>query len=191
MSAFNYSDVLIRLLYNGLTAFIIIRFVYFPRDRRPEYLFTFLIFNQMIFFVCTFLKYIMMDIGFAFGLFAIFSILRYRTESIPIREMTYQFLVITLGALNGLVSHGSWHPELLAVNLFVLIAVVLLDGHFLNRSGSSQTVRYEKIELIRPDRRNELISDLKIRTGLNVTAVQINGIDFMRDSADLVVFYQK
>jgi hypothetical protein len=88
--------VLVRLLYNSITTFLIIRFIYFPRERKQEYLFTFLIFNQMIFFVCTFLKYIMIDLGFAFGLFAIFSILRYRTEAIPIREMTYQFLVITL-----------------------------------------------------------------------------------------------
>ena len=144
----------------------------------------------MIFFVCTFLKYIMIDLGFAFGLFAIFSILRYRTEAIPIREMTYQFLVITLGALNGLVSHGTWHPELLFVNAFIFSLVFILDGRTFKRIGYSQSIRYEKIELIKPDRREDLITDLKARTGLDITRVQICNIDFMRDSADLIVFHQ-
>ncbi len=191
MGQFNYFDILIRFAYDAMTAFIIIRCVYYPREKKQEYLFTFFVFNFMIFFVCTFLKYILMDIGFAFGLFAIFSILRYRTESIPIREMSYQFLVITLGALNGLANVGTWHPELLFIDVIILMLVLVLDGKALRNFGLSQTVRYEKIELIRPAKREELMSDLRARTGLDITRMQIKKIDFLNDSADIEVFYQE
>jgi hypothetical protein len=191
MGHYNFLDILVRFAYNAGTAFLIIRCVYYPRERKQEYLFTFFVFNFMIFFVCTFLKYILMDIGFAFGLFAIFSILRYRTESIPIREMSYQFLVITLGALNGLANIGTWHPELLFVDFIILALVLVLDGKALKNAGLSQTIRYEKIELIRPARMAELLSDLRARTGLDITRVQIRKIDFLNDSADILAFYRE
>jgi len=190
MAQYDFVDIGVRLVYNAATAFLIIRCVYFPRERKQDYLFTFFVFNFMIFFVCTFLKYILMDIGFAFGLFAIFSILRYRTETIPIREMSYQFLVITLGALNGLSSKGTWHPELILLNLTILVLVMVLDGMFLNRLGVSQSVRYEKINMIQPSRRAELLADLRARTGLDITSLRINRIDFLNDSAEIQVFYR-
>lgn len=189
MVMFDFLDISVRLVYDVLTALLIVRFVYFRRERRREYLFTFVVFNLLIFFVCTFLKSILMDIGFAFGLFAIFSVLRYRTESIPIREMTYQFAVICLGALNGLADPGTWHPELLFLNVVTLAVIFVLDGQVLAKEESFQPVKYDRIELIRPDRRAELIEDLKDRTGLDVRRIQIRKIDFLRDSADLLLFY--
>ncbi len=190
MDPMNYADLLVRLGYSLATVFVVIRFVYFPKERKPEYLFTFYIFNLMIFLVCAFLKHVLMDIGFAFGLFAVFSILRYRTESIPIREMTYQFLVITLGALHGLANAGTWHPELLFVDLLILALVTALDGGRRGRAGLSQSVRYEKIELILPGRRAELLADLRVRTGLEITHLNIRRIDFLNDSAEIDVHYR-
>ena len=114
-------SICLRLVYNLTAATIIIRFIYYPKENKREYLFTFFIFNILIFFVCSFLKSIIINIGFAFGLFAIFTILRYRTETIPSREMTYQFLIITLGAIHGLASIGTWHLQLLFINLTVVL----------------------------------------------------------------------
>ena len=190
MEHFPFLDMLVRLSYDVLTAFIVIRCVYYPKERKREYLLTFFVFNIVIFFVCTFLKHTLMDIGFAFGLFAVFSILRYRTESIPIREMTYQFLVITLGALNGLADVGTWHPELVFIDLVILTLVVVLDGRAGSKEGFTQTIRYEKIELVRADRRAELLADLKARTGLDIYRFEIRKIDFLNDSAEIVVFYR-
>jgi hypothetical protein len=190
MPSFDFLDTIVRLGYDAAAAFVIIRFVYYPKDRKRDYLFTFFVFNLLIFFVCTFLKHILLDISFAFGLFAVFSILRYRTESIPIREMTYQFLVITLGALNGLADEGTWHPELLFIDLIIVAVVVLLDGRMSRRREElCQTVKYEKIELIRPSRAAELLADLKERTGLDIRRTQIRKIDFLNDSAEILVFY--
>lgn len=191
MTGLVLTDLLVRFAYSFITAFIIIRLIYFRRERKREYLFTFIIFNVLIFFVCAFLKSVSMNIGFAFGLFAIFSILRYRTETIPIREMTYQFLIITLGAINGLADVGTWHPELLAINTLIFAVVFFFDGGFLIGDELSQPVRYEKIELIKPEKRDALMADLYERTGLNIRRIQIERIDFLRDTADLIVYYKE
>jgi hypothetical protein len=192
MASFNFVDTLVRLAYDAAAALIVVRFVYYPKERKRDYLFTFFVFNLLIFFVCTFLKHVLLDISFAFGLFAVFSILRYRTESIPIREMTYQFLVITLGALNGLADAGTWHPELLFIDAVIVIVVVFLDGRRSHdREDLCQTVKYEKIELIKPSREAELLADLRERTGLAVARTQIRKIDFLNDSAEILLFYRK
>jgi hypothetical protein len=190
MDNFNLLDISVRLAYNAVTALFIIRFVYYPREKKREYLFTFVVFNMMIFFVCTFLKYVLLDIKFAFGLFAVFSVLRFRTEPIPIREMTYQFLVITLGALNGMADVGTWHPELLFLNLVILAAVAAFDGKILLKQEYSQTVKYDRIELILPSEREALMADLRLRTGLDIYRLKIGKIDFLRDAAEIVVFYR-
>lgn len=190
MTEFNFPDLFVRFAYNSITAFIITRYIYFQKEKRREYLFTFLVFNMVIFFVCSFLKSIIMDVGFAFGLFAIFSILRYRTETIPIREMTYHFLVITLGAVNGLANPGTWHPELVFINLVMVVFIFVLDSNFVFKEEFSQFIRYEKIDLIKPARRDELIADLRERTGLDIHRLKIEKINFLRDTAEIVVYYK-
>ena len=186
----NLLDLGIRFAYNFIIAFIIIKYIYFPKEKRREYLFTFFVFNMVIFFVCSFLKSIIMDVGFAFGLFAIFSILRYRTKTIPIREMTYQFLVITMGAVNGLANPGTWHPELLSINMAILIFIFALDSNFIMNEEFSQFIKYEKIELIKPEKREALLADLRERTGLDIHRLKIEKINFLRDTADIVVYYK-
>lgn len=190
MSGFDFGDLLIRFVYNLVTAVLVIGFIYFQKEKRREFLFTFFVFNMVIFFVCSFLKSIIMDVGFAFGLFAIFSILRYRTETIPIREMTYQFLVITLGAVNGLANPGSWHPELLVIDTAVVLVIFVLDSNLVLKEEFSQAVRYEKIELIQPEKRELLLTDLRERTGLAIHRVKIERINFLRDTADITAYYR-
>ena len=191
MTEFDFPDLFVRFAYNFVTVFIITRYIYFHKEKRREYLFTFFVFNMVIFFVCSFLKSIIMDVGFAFGLFAIFSILRYRTETIPIREMTYQFLVITLGAVNGLANPGTWHPELVFINMVMVVFIFVLDSNFVFKEEFSQFIRYEKIELIKPARRDELIADLRERTGLDIHRIKIEKINFLRDTANIVVYYKE
>jgi hypothetical protein len=186
----SFIDLLLRLAYNLAAATIIIRFIYYPKECKREYLFTFFIFNILIFFVCTFLKSIIINIGFAFGLFAIFTILRYRTETIPIREMTYQFLIITLGAINGLANIGTWHFQLLFINLTVVVFTFILDSNILLKEEHSQPILYEKIELIKPDKREALLVDLRERTGLDIYRIKINRIDFLQDTATITVYYK-
>ena len=187
----SFIDLLLRLAYNLAAAVIIIRFIYYPKEKKREYLFTFFIFNILIFFVCTFLKSIIINIGFAFGLFAIFTILRYRTETIPIREMTYQFLIITLGAINGLASIGTWHLQLLFINLTVVVFTFILDSNLLLKEEHSKPILYEKIELIKPEKRDALLVDLRERTGLDIYRIKINKIDFLQDTAIITVYYRE
>lgn len=182
-------DLLLRFSYNFLTVFVIIRCIYFRKGKR-DFLFTFFLFNLLIFFVCSFLRSMMLDLGFAFGLFAIFTILRYRTETIPIREMTYQFIVITLAAINGLPQSGTWYPELILVNLIVLTFTFILDGDMIIDDELSRTIEYEKIELIKPDQRDAMVADLRERTGLDIQHIRIESINFLRDTAKVTVYYK-
>lgn len=186
-----FVDLVLRFVCDIIAAFVIIRFIYYPRERKREYLFTFFLFNVLIFFVCSFLRVVIMDIGFAFGLFAIFAILRYRTETIPIREMTYHFAVITLGAVNGLANIDTWFLELLFINLTVPILAFFMESNRFMAEEFSQSVKYEKIELVKPARREELIADLRERTGLDIHRIRIEKIDFLHDTAKIVVYYRE
>lgn len=181
---------LIRFVLSFATTFLIVRFIYYPKKGSRKFLFTFLIFNALIFFICFFLNSIVMNVGFAFGLFAIFSILRYRTETIPIREMTYQFIVIAIGAINGLVNTTPFDIKIMAANLIIILLVLLFDALLLKDDEKVQLIRYEKIELIKDSERENLMSDLKERTGLNIYRIDIIKIDFLRDTADLNIFYK-
>jgi Ca2+/Na+ antiporter len=132
---------------------------------------------------------IKLKIGFAFGLFAVFSIIRYRTEQIPIREMTYLFTVIILAVLNALSNGSLSYAELLLANTAVLVTVFLLEKNFLYNKELVQRITYEKIELIKPENYSRLIADLKERTGLDVIRVEIDTINFLNDTAKLKMLY--
>lgn len=187
----SFYDLVLRFIGNFITAFIIIRLLYYPKGRRRDFLFTFFLFNALIFFVCSFLNSVEMDIGFAFGLFAIFTVLRYRTETIPIREMTYQFIVITLGAVNGLAGLENCLLELLFINLTVPVLTYVMDNNFLVKEESSQHILYEKIDLIKPGKRKELLEDLRKRTGLDIRRIRIGKINFLNDTVKMTVYYDE
>jgi len=151
--------------------------------------FTFLAFNTVIYFVLSFLTSIEIGIGVGFGLFAIFTILRYRTDPIPIREMTYLFVIAALPVINSAGAIGTIWPQLIAANLAILAIMWVLEREWGFHYEASKRIVYEKIELIRPDRRTELIADLEMRTGLNIKRVVIGKVDFLHDTTNLKVYY--
>ncbi len=177
----------LRIGIDFLSVLILIRFVYFPIYRSRENIFTFFIFNVIIFLITYLLNKVEMSMGAAFGLFAVFSMLRYRTENISTKDMTYMFLLIALGLLNA-VSKGGW-DELLLINLIIISVTYLLESNLLMKKETSKIVMYENIELIRPDKKDELIADLEKRMGVKINQITIDKIDFLRDSALVHVFY--
>jgi hypothetical protein len=177
----------IRLLVNFVSVFILIRFIYFPIYRSRENVFTFFIFNIIIFLITFLLNKVEMSMGAAFGLFAVFSMLRYRTEDISIKDMTYLFLVIAMGLINA-VSKGSW-DELSLLMAIIILVTYFLESNVLMKKEVSKIVMYENIELIKPANRQQLIADLENRMGVKINQVVIGKIDFLRDAAQIHVFY--
>lgn len=175
--------------FNLLVALVIVRLIYYPSTHNKPYVFTFLAFNTVIFFVLTFMSSIEIGVGMGFGLFAIFSILRYRTNPIPIREMTYLFIIVALPVMNMAAVDGTLWPQLIAANLAVVALMAVLEKGWGFKYEASKHILYEKIELIRPERRAEMIADLEQRTGLKIKRVLVEKVDFVRDTASLKVYY--
>ncbi len=185
----DFFEMVIRFLINFSVATIVIRAIYYPIHKRKDYLFTYFLFNILIFFVCILLNGVKLKLGFAFGLFAIFGILRYRTEQLPIKEMTYLFMIIAIAIVNSLSDKKVSLAELLFVNLAIVTATFLLEKVFLLKHESRKDVLYEKIENVKPENHEQLIADLKERTGLNINRVQVGKIDFLRDTVKIIVYY--
>jgi hypothetical protein len=177
----------IRLAINFSSVFVLIRFIYFPIYRSRENVFTFFIFNLIIFLITFLLNKVEMSMGAAFGLFAVFSMLRYRTEDISIKDMTYLFLVIAMGLINA-VSKGNW-DELTLLAIIIILSTYLLESNVLMKKEVSKIVMYENIELIKPENKVLLIEDLEKRMGVKINQVVLCKIDFLRDAAQLHVFY--
>ncbi|GAP67625.1 hypothetical protein BA6E_10168 [Bacteroidales bacterium 6E] len=180
--------LLIRFLVNFLITGGIIRFLYYPRSRRRDYFFTFLLTSTTIFMLLFLLDSVQIQVGFALGLFAIFGILRYRTDTLPIREMTYLFMIIGISVINALYKNASW-LDLAVINLIFIAVTWIMESSNILRHVSSKKIIYEKIDLIRPENKAALLADLKNRTGLNITKVEVGTIDFLKDTALLNVYY--
>ncbi|HEX5002643.1 MAG TPA: DUF4956 domain-containing protein [Bacteroidia bacterium] len=177
----------VRLGVNLVSVIVLVRFIYFPVYRSRENVFTFFIFNLIIFLITYLLNKVEMSMGAAFGLFAVFSMLRYRTEDISIKDMTYMFLLIAMGLINA-VSKGSW-DELALLNTIIIFITYILESNLLIRKEVSRIITYENIELIKPERRVELIIDLENRLGIKINHINIGKVDFLRDAAVIQVFY--
>ena len=175
--------------FNLLVALIVVRFIYYPSTHEKRYVFTFMTFNTIIFFVVSLMSSIELGIGVGFGLFAIFSILRYRTDPIPVREMTYLFVIAALPVMNFSALNGDVWQQVIAANAAVVIIMFLLEKGWGFRYENSRRVIYEKIELIQPGRRAELIADLENRTGLKIKRINIGKVNFLRDTVDLKVYF--
>src|SRR3990172_3895834 len=177
--------------FNLAIAFLIVRLIYYPRTRDKNYVFTFLSFNTVIYFVLGLLTSIELSIGVGFGLFALFSVLRYRADEIPIREMTYLFIVIALPVINSaLTSNGDFIKVMIANTVMVVLLFVLEKGWGF-RFEVSKRITYEKIELVTPDKRELLLDDLRKRTGLPVRLAQVGRIDFVKDTAEIMIYYEE
>lgn len=185
----DFFSLIFRFIVNTIMLWMIVRHLYYPRTYRKDYVFTFILLGVVVFFMCFLLANIKLQLGFALGLFAVFGIIRYRTNPIPIKEMSYLFLIIAISLINSLSNKKVSYAELIFSNLALLgVAIVLEKGLFIKHL-SQQTVIYEKIDLIVPEKREELIEDLKKRTGLNIVSIDIGKIDFMRDIAWITIHY--
>jgi len=187
----DFFEMIIRFLINFAVVFALVRVIYFPAHRRKDYLVTFFLINILIFFVCIVMNDVKMNMAFAFGLFAIFGILRYRTEQLPIKEMTYLFMVIAVAVLNSLAGKKISFAELMLVNGSIVVATYLLEKVFLLKHESRKSITYEKIENVKPENHEALITDLKERTGLDINRIQIGKIDFLRDTVKIIIFYHE
>ncbi len=185
----DFANFLLGFGFNLLVAFILVRWIYYPSTHNKAYVFTFLAFNTVIYFVLSFLTRIEIGIGVGFGLFAIFTILRYRTDPIPIREMTYLFIFAALPVMNSAGASSLIWWQLVSANLAILAVMFILEKEWGFHYEASKRIVYEKIDLIRPERRQELLADLEVRTGLKVKRIAIGKIDFLRDVADIKVYY--
>lgn len=177
----------IRLLVDLASVFVLIRFIYYPSYRTREFFFTFFIFNLVIFLVTFMMNKVEMSLGASFGLFAVFGIMRYRSEDISAKDMTYLFLVIAIGLLSAVIK-GGW-DEVLLINAIILIITLSLESNLLMKKELGKEVQYENIEMIKPENHHKLIEDIKLRTGLNVHRFSIRKVDFLRDTATIRIYY--
>ena len=185
----DFFELLIKALFNFLVIGYIVRYLYYPATKNKDYLFTYLLISLTVFLLCFLLENVKLQLGFALGLFAVFGIIRYRTDPIPIKEMTYLFLVIGISVMNALANKKISHTELIFANFSLIALSYVLEKIWLLKHESSKMIFYEKIELIKPNKMSDLIDDLKDRTGLNITRVVVRKIDFLRDTAQLKIFF--
>jgi hypothetical protein len=174
---------------NLVVAIIIVRFVYYPVTQSKNFVFTFLSFNTIVYFVLGFLTSIELSIGVGFGLFAIFSVLRYRTDEIPAREMTYLFIIIALPVMNSVMSSSEDFIKLLIANGTIMTLLYIVEKEWGFHFEISQRITYELVDHITPEKRDLLLANLRQRTGLPIKRVEIGRIDFLRDTVELRAFY--
>lgn len=199
-------ELAVRFILNLVACFIITRLLYFPKSRRTDYYFTFMAFSSAMLLLLHKMGSVEIGVGLTLGLFAIFGIIRYRTETVPIREMTYLFIIIAVAAINGLstVYRVVTSPEGLLcyrlslqdvgicvlTNVLIILLILILERARSLPRTATKIIQYDKIGLIVPQRRDEMILDLKERTGLDIVDVEIGQIDFLKDSAVLKVVYR-
>ena len=185
----DFLKLIVKTVFNLIIITVIIRYIYYPVTKNKDYLFTYFLISMTVFLLCVLLDSVKLQLGFALGLFAIFGIIRYRTDPIAIKEMTYLFLVIGISVVNALSNKKISYAELVFANLMIVFVTYGMENLWLLRHQSRKNITYEKIELILPEKREELIADLKARTGIDVIRVEIRRIDFLRDTANLRIFY--
>ena len=187
--ATDFFRLVLKTTFNLAVVLLIARCIYYPITKNKDYLFTYLLISLTVFVLCVLLDDVKLQLGFALGLFAIFGIIRYRTDPIPIKEMTYLFLVIGVSVVNALANKKISHVELLFANAIIVFVTYGMERLWLLKHEVRKSVIYEKIQLIVPEKRDELLSDLRERTGINIHRVEIKRIDFLKDTASISIFY--
>ena len=181
--------LIFRLVVNIIFLTIIIRYLYYPSKKRKDYLFTYFLIGLITFFLCFALKKFNIDTGMGLGLFAIFGIIRYRTDAIEIKEMTYLFLVIGVSVVNALASNKISIAEMALINFSVVGITFGLERLWLVKHETRKTIIYERIDLIRPESYDEMLEDLESRTGLSINRFDVGKIDFLNDTAQVRIYY--
>jgi hypothetical protein len=184
-------NLIIRFGFNLSVAFIIVKIIYQRDHNNNDFVFTYFMFNSLIFFFASILGSITINMGFAFGLFAVFAILRYRTDPIPIKEMTYLFIVITIGVINALSGDEVSIGALLFTNTALVGLTYFLEKYWQNNLLASMNIDYEKIENVKPENHEALLADLKERTGLNIQDFQFSRMNFLRDTVRIKIYYKE
>ncbi|MEY3236795.1 MAG: hypothetical protein RI883_896 [Bacteroidota bacterium] len=181
--------LLVRLAVNMTVLTLLIRYLYYPKTQRKDYLFTYYLIGTITFFLCFGLKKLDIDTGMGLGLFAIFGIIRYRTDAIEIKEMTYLFLIIGISVVNSLASNQISIAEIAIINGSVILLTFILEKVWLIKHETRKTINYERIDLIVPEKYQEMKEDLEKRTGIVVNRFEIGKIDFLTDTAQVRIYY--
>ena len=181
-------NLIVRFGFNLFIAFIIIKLIYQRNHSNNDFVFTYFMFNTLIFFFAFLLSNITINIGFAFGMFAVFAILRYRTDPIPIKEMTYLFIVITIGVINALSGAEVSYGALLFTNITLVGLTYFLETYWQNNALILRTIEYEIIENIKPENHDKLLIDLKNRIGLPIIKFETHRINFLRDTVRISIY---
>ena len=181
-------DLVLRFTFNAAIAYIIIKVIYYRDFKNNDFIFSYFMFNTLIFFFAYILGGIDINMGFAFGLFAVFAMLRYRTNPIPIKEMTYLFIVITVGVINALSGNMISLGALLFTNFSIVLLTFILENYWQNNLLISRTIDYENIENIKPENHEKLLADLEERTGLVIIYYDIQNINFLRDTVKVKIY---
>lgn len=197
----HFASLVMRLVINLVVVSIIARGFYYPRSHRRDYMFIYILMSMSIFLLVSLMEGDGMNLGAAMGLFAIFGIMRFRTEAVPIREMTYLFMLIAVSVVNAL-GRAEYHPKadywdgfglvtIVFVNLIFIGMAWLFESSKLVNSNCSKYIRYDNIALIAPDKREELKADLEKRTGLKIQRLEIGLVDFLKDACLIRIFYDE
>jgi hypothetical protein len=185
----DFVELLVRFGLNLLVTVFIVVGLYAKSSKRKDFYFTYIAISIVIFLLCFLLESVKIELGFALGLFAIFGIIRYRTDAIPIKEMTYLFVVIAISVINALANKKISYAELITTNLLIMVGLYILEKILNLRQEISQRIVYEKIENMHADKKDELMADLVARTGINIKRIEVDRIDFLRDVAIIYIFF--
>lgn len=188
----DFIKMMFRFTLNILFLTIIIRGLYFATTRRKDYLFTYYMIGIIVFFLCFTLKKYELDIGMALGLFAIFGIIRYRTNPVDIKEMTYLFVIIGVSVINSLANKKMSYAEIVGANTMIVFMMYIIERVWLVNNLSEKLISYEVIENIKPENYDILKEDLETRTGLVISNIKVGDVDFLKDSAQITIkYYEK
>ena len=190
IDADHVKSLLLAFFINLVAILIVVRGLYYPKCKRGEFFFTYILIAISTFMLIYVLGDVKLKAGIALGLFAIFSIIRYRTEQVAIREMTYLFIIIALSAINGLTVSELSLGEVIIINLLFILSIWICESKVLISHYSYKVIKYDNVNLITPDKREELIADLEKRTGLKIEKVEVGSIDFLKDAAIVKMYYK-
>ena len=184
------TEMLVRFTFNLIVAYVIIKLIYHRDHKGNDFVFTYFMFNSLIFFFAYILGNLDVNIAFGFGLFAVFAILRYRTDPIPIKEMTYLFIVITIGVINALSANNVALSEVLFANAAIVTLTYLLERYWVNNLLKSKSIVYGELDNISPEKNQELIDELSEKTGLSLLRAKVGRINFKSNRVNIRVYYK-
>jgi hypothetical protein len=188
----SFLELIARFALNVIVLLLLVRWLYYTTAKRKDYLFTFILIGSIVFLLCYLLGNVKLKMGFALGLFAIFGIIRYRTDQVPIKEMTYLFMVVAISAINALVSKKISVAEIIFSDVMIVAITYGFEKLWLLKNESVKDIVYERIDLIKPEKYTELLADIQDRTGImNIKRVEVGKIDFLRDTCRIKIYYEE